>query len=231
METLLIAVVHTDNAKEDGDVSCFLLSIARSLLPPRSRLLVLGHRRNFRDSSVSNSAGATHADRLVHFDRSFFAVCCVFDLRPVTEPGNYTDPCLESFNLSANWQISLLRIPGLFLTGRCCRRRAISLRLAMRATSRAAASISSVSFDTYRYSQPAIYSPSAIARIVSAYKVAGWKHLVDNHGGNAISVETGQRRGTTTDLWLHFTGTDIDGVTVLARNPKDMNLVQGGMRP
>jgi len=31
-----------------------------------------------------------------------------------------------------------------------------------------------------------------------------------------------------TDVWLHFTGADIDHVTVLVRATRDMNLISGG---
>jgi len=88
---------------------------------------------------------------------------------------------------------------------------------------RAAAALSSISFDNYRYGQPVVYSHEAMAPILAAYRTAGWKHLVDAHEPGADSAT---RRGTATDLWLHFTGMDIDGVTVLTRGAHDMNLIQ-----
>ena len=88
---------------------------------------------------------------------------------------------------------------------------------------RAAAALSSISFDNYRYGQPVVYSHEAMAPILAAYRTAGWKHLVDAHEPRADSAT---RRGTATDLWLHFTGMDIDGVTVLTRGAHDMNLIQ-----
>ena len=88
---------------------------------------------------------------------------------------------------------------------------------------RAAAALSSISFDNYRYGQPVVYSREAMAPILAAYRTAGWKHLVDAHEPRADSTT---RRGTATDLWLHFTGMDIDGVTVLTRGAHDMNLIQ-----
>ncbi|WP_263358676.1 hypothetical protein [Acidicapsa ligni] len=92
------------------------------------------------------------------------------------------------------------------------------------APERASAALSSISYDNYRYAQPANYAPQTMASIIAAYRAAGWKHLVDAHG--SIHDDGGQRRGSITDLWLHFTGSDIDGITVLARGVRDMNLVQ-----
>jgi len=88
---------------------------------------------------------------------------------------------------------------------------------------RAAAALSSISYDNYRYAHPAVYAPETMASIVAAYRSAGWKHLVDGH---TIPAGDGQRRGPVTDLWLHFTGSDIDGLTVLARGSRDVNVIQ-----
>lgn len=88
---------------------------------------------------------------------------------------------------------------------------------------RAAAALSSISFDNYRYGQAVSYTPEGMAPILAAYRTAGWKHLVDAHEPRADGAT---RRGTATDLWLHFTGMDIDGVTVLTRGAHDMNLIQ-----
>jgi len=71
-----------------------------------------------------------------------------------------------------------------------------------------------------------------MASIIAAYRSAGWKHLVNAHDGDrdrahdATGNSGAPQHGTATDLWLHFTGTDIDGVTVLARGARDMNMVQ-----
>lgn len=95
---------------------------------------------------------------------------------------------------------------------------------------RAAAALDSISFDTYRYKQPAFYTPEAMAAIVDAYHRAGWKHLVDGNPGPAGSA---MPKAALTDVWLHFSGGDIDHVTVLIRGSKDMNLIQvaGDLRP
>jgi len=95
---------------------------------------------------------------------------------------------------------------------------------------RAAAALTSIRFDTYRYHQPVFYTPEAMEAIVAGYRAAGWKHLVD---GNRSPANSAQPKSTLTDLWLHFTGADIDDVTVLVRSARDMNLIQvsGDLRP
>ncbi len=95
---------------------------------------------------------------------------------------------------------------------------------------RAAAELTSISFDTFRYARPAFYTPETMQAIVAGYNAAGWKHLVD---GNRSPANSAQPTTPLTDLWLHFTGADIDHVTVLVRSPRDMSLVQvaGDLRP
>jgi hypothetical protein len=88
---------------------------------------------------------------------------------------------------------------------------------------RAAVALSSISVDSYRYPQQAFYTPENMAALVAAYRTAGWKHLVNAHDTPA---NTAQPHTMATDLWLHFTGADIDGVTVLARGARDMNVIQ-----
>ena len=46
----------------------------------------------------------------------------------------------------------------------------------------------------------------------------------DTIGENLIQRQSGQ--DWNTDLWLHFTGPDINGVTVLTRSPRDMSVIQ-----
>ena len=53
---------------------------------------------------------------------------------------------------------------------------------------RAAAALASISFDTYRYKEPAFYTPETMAQIVDRFHRAGWKHLVD---GNQAAGERG----------------------------------------
>ena len=95
---------------------------------------------------------------------------------------------------------------------------------------RAAAALTGISFDTYHYAQPAFYTPEAMAALMAGYRAAGWKHLVN---GNAAPGNAAQPKTTLTDLWLHFSGADIDGVTVLMRGAKVMNVVRvsGDLKP
>ena len=88
---------------------------------------------------------------------------------------------------------------------------------------RAAAALTGISIDNYRYPRPAFYTPETMASIIDAYHAAGWKHLVD---ANQTPASTAQPRATVTDLWLHFTGPDINGVTVLTRSTRDMSVIQ-----
>jgi len=87
---------------------------------------------------------------------------------------------------------------------------------------RAAAALSSISYDNYLYKHPAIYAPESMESILATYRAAGWKHLVNAH--EPTPGEPAQR--VSTDLWLHFSGSEIDGVTVMTRSPKDVNVVQ-----
>jgi hypothetical protein len=88
---------------------------------------------------------------------------------------------------------------------------------------RAAAALKGISYDTYRFKQPAFYTPEAMEALIASYKAAGWKHLVN---ANQTPANSAQPTKTLTDMWLHFSGADVDGVTVLLRLPKAMNVVQ-----
>jgi hypothetical protein len=94
----------------------------------------------------------------------------------------------------------------------------------------AAAALTSISFDTYRYKEPAFYTPDVMTQILSAYRRAGWKHFVN---GNQSPANSAQPNSSILDVWLHFSGTDIDHVTVLIRAAHEMSLVQvaGDLRP
>ena len=95
---------------------------------------------------------------------------------------------------------------------------------------RAAVALTGVSFDTYRYQQPAFYTPEAMAALIQQYRAAGWKHMVN---ANQTPANTAQPQKMVTDLWLHFSGADIDHLTVLTRSARTMNVVQvsGDLRP
>ena len=96
---------------------------------------------------------------------------------------------------------------------------------------RVAASITSITVDSYRFPRPAFYAPEAFGGLVATYNAAGWHHLVNGKGGSPGA--NAQPTSQLTDLWLHFSGTDIDDVAVLTRGPREMNLVQiaGDLRP
>jgi dGTP triphosphohydrolase len=95
---------------------------------------------------------------------------------------------------------------------------------------RAAAAVTGIAVDTYRYQRPAFYTPEAMNALLANYKAAGWKHLVN---ANQTAANTAQPEHVVTDLWLHFSGADIDAVTVLTRGVKTMNVVRvtGDLRP
>src|SRR5258708_29895883 len=82
----------------------------------------------------------------------------------------------------------------------------------------AAAALTGISVDNYRYPRPAFYLPQTMASIIANYHAAGWKHLVN---ANQTPANTAQPHSTVTDLWLHFAGPDITGITVLNRSPPD----------
>ena len=87
----------------------------------------------------------------------------------------------------------------------------------------AAAALTGISVDNYRYAQPAFYTPETMASIINAYHIAGWKHLVD---ANQTPASSAQPHTSVTDLWLHYTAGDVTGVTVLTRSPRDMSVIQ-----
>jgi len=87
----------------------------------------------------------------------------------------------------------------------------------------AAASLHSITVDTYHYQRPAFYTPEAMNALAATYHAAGWKHLVN---ANLTPATSAQPVAPITDMWLHFSGAEIDDVTVLVRAPRDMNLIQ-----
>jgi hypothetical protein len=95
---------------------------------------------------------------------------------------------------------------------------------------RAAAGISSITVQTFHYQRPAFYDPEAMALVIATCNAAGWKHLVN---ANATPAASAQPIVPVTDLWLHFSGSEISDVAVLVRAPRTMNLIQvsGALRP
>jgi hypothetical protein len=92
------------------------------------------------------------------------------------------------------------------------------------------AELNSITIENYRFHEPAFYIPESMHALVAAYDAAGWKHLVDQH---PAARDAAAPRRPLTDLWLHFTGSDIDGVTVVVRGPKEMSVIEvsGELRP
>lgn len=92
------------------------------------------------------------------------------------------------------------------------------------------AQLDSITFESYRYHEPAFYVPESVHALLGAYDAAGWKHLVDQH---ASAKDSAAPRKPLTDLWLHFKGADIDAVTVVVRGVKQMNVIEvsGDLRP
>ncbi len=88
---------------------------------------------------------------------------------------------------------------------------------------RAAIALRAISVDNYRYQRPAFYTPEAMGALIESYHQLGWKHLVN---ANQTPANTAQPRATATDLWVHFSGSDIDGLTVLTRASRMMNVIQ-----
>jgi hypothetical protein len=88
---------------------------------------------------------------------------------------------------------------------------------------RAAAALTSITYDNYRYSEPATYSPETFKTILDAFHLAGWNHLVNAH---PIPAHSEAAHPMATDLWLHTTGANIDGIIVLTRGTKNVNLVR-----
>lgn len=82
-------------------------------------------------------------------------------------------------------------------------------------TRRVVAGLNSITVRNYRARDFARYDPGALAFLDGQLRGAGWRHLVNAnaHGGNL------------TDLWLHFSGSDINNVTVLTRGDRVMNVI------
>jgi len=90
--------------------------------------------------------------------------------------------------------------------------------------------LNSITVENYRYHEPAFYIPENMHALVDSFNAAGWKHLVDR---NVSPREAASPQKPLTDLWLHFTGADIDNVLVLIRGTRQMSVIQvsGQLRP
>ena len=83
-------------------------------------------------------------------------------------------------------------------------------------TRRVVAGLSSITVRNYHARDFARYDPGAMAAIEDQMRGAGWKHLVNANGKGS---------GTTTDMWLHFQGANINNVTVLTRGDRNMSVI------
>ena len=90
--------------------------------------------------------------------------------------------------------------------------------------------LNSITFENYRYAEPAFYVPETLAALNAAYSAAGYKHLVEQH---VDARDNAMPHGTLADLWLHNHGMQIDSVVVLVRTPRQMALIDvtGSLRP
>lgn len=90
--------------------------------------------------------------------------------------------------------------------------------------------LNSITVENYRYHEPAFYLPERMHALVATFDAAGWKHLVDQH---APPRDATMPQRTLTDLWMHFTGADIDNVMVLLRGGREMTVIEvsGQLRP
>jgi hypothetical protein len=90
--------------------------------------------------------------------------------------------------------------------------------------------LNSITVENYRYHEPAFYIPENMHALVRSFDAAGWKHLVDQH---VSAREAASPQKPVTDLWLHFSGPDIDNVMVLVRGVKQMSVIEvsGELKP
>ena len=88
---------------------------------------------------------------------------------------------------------------------------------------RPVAGLDSITVENYRYHEPVFYIPENVHALAEKYKTAGWTHLVEQQSSPKDSATPHKQ---LTDLWLHFEGTNIDGVTVVVRGPRQMSVVE-----
>ncbi len=83
-------------------------------------------------------------------------------------------------------------------------------------TRRVVAGINSVTVRNYHARDFARYDAGALAALDGQYRATGWKHLVNANGKGST---------TMTDLWLHFSGPNVTGLTVLSRGDRNMSVI------
>jgi hypothetical protein len=129
---------------------------------------------------------------------------------PVNTPGNGYAPAFESVMASNFSQFaftydrSMMQAVDSYFAG------------ADPETRRVLAGLNSITVHNYKARDFARYDAGALATIDAQYRAAGWKHLVNANAKNSASI---------TDLWLHFSGSNISGLTVLTRGDRNMNVI------
>ena len=83
-------------------------------------------------------------------------------------------------------------------------------------TRRIVAGLNSITVRTFHAREYARYDPGALAMIDGQYRASGWKHLVNANGKGSSTI---------TDLWLHYSGANINGLTVLNRGDRNMTVI------
>lgn len=81
------------------------------------------------------------------------------------------------------------------------------------------ARLRSISVHVFRFPEPGLYNPETLAYVRSQYDALGWHHLVTAHS-NVESYNPG-----STDLWIRFAHTDVEGMVLLVSNQKNIDLI------
>lgn len=95
---------------------------------------------------------------------------------------------------------------------------------------RPVAALNGITVESYMFREPAFYIPENLEAVRRNFAAAGWKHLVEADAGPRASAVPDK---PITDMWFHLRGDEIDGMTVLIRAPRQMNVVEvsGLFRP
>ena len=86
-------------------------------------------------------------------------------------------------------------------------------------TQRIIGNLRSISVHIFRFPEPGLYDPETLAYIRSQYYQRGWHHLVTAHSDPA-SDNPG-----STDLWIRFAHSDVEGMVLLVSNPTNIDLI------
>lgn len=86
-------------------------------------------------------------------------------------------------------------------------------------TQRIVGNLRSISLHIFRFPEPGLYNPETLAYVRSQYDAMGWQHLVTAHS-NVESYNPG-----STDLWIRFAHTDVEGMVLLISNQTNIDLI------